>query len=178
MKQNPKIPTFSEKGELINVIIETPKGSRNKYAFDQKAWILTLKKVLPLGMVFPFDFGSIPGTRADDGDPLDVLVLVQEPVEVPCVVQAHLIGVLEAEQTEDGKSERNDRLIAVTDPDNQPDEMKSVKKLNSKTLKEIEKFFVSYNELDGKKFKVLDYAGPNSAVKLVKEGQKRAGKTK
>jgi inorganic pyrophosphatase len=137
---------------------------------------LTLKKALPAGMMFPFDFGCIPGTRGDDGDPLDVLVMMEEPVSTPCLVKAHLIGIIEAEQREKDKTERNDRLIAVTDFENQPDEMRSVKKLRSQTLKELERFFVSYNELEGKKFKVLDYRGPAAAVKQVKEAARRTRK--
>jgi inorganic pyrophosphatase len=174
MKTN--IPPFDEKKDLINVIVETPKGSRNKYAFDFEPGMLTLKKALPAGMMFPFDFGCIPGTKADDGDPLDVLVLMEEPVSAPCLVKAHLIGVIEAEQREDGKTERNDRLIAVTDFENQPDEMRSLKKLRPQTLKEIERFFISYNELVGKKFKVLDYRGPDAAVKLVKQSARATRK--
>jgi inorganic pyrophosphatase len=177
MKQTEQISPFveDEKG-LIHVIIETPKGSRNKYSFDDNAGLLTLKKILPCGMVFPFDFGCIPGTRADDGDPLDVLVLMEEPVTAPCLVTAHLIGVIEAEQRKDGKSERNDRLVGVAEFENQPEEVKSLKKLNGKTLEQLEHFFVTYNELEGKKFKVLDYSGPNAAVDLVKKGIKRLRK--
>jgi inorganic pyrophosphatase len=167
------IPPFAEDDDLVNVIVETPKGSRNKYAFDSDAGILTLKKVLPNGMVFPFDFGCIPGTRGDDGDPLDILVLMQECVTSPCLVQAHLIGVIEAEQTEDGESERNDRLVAIAEFGNQSSKIESLKKLPKRTLKEIEHFFVSYNELAGKEFKVLDYRAPDAAVKLVKQGIKR-----
>jgi inorganic pyrophosphatase len=165
-----KIQTFDEKKELINVVIETPAGSRNKYAFNEDVGMLTLKKSLPCGMVFPFDFGSIPGTKGDDGDPLDVLVLMEQPISPPCLVKAHLIGIIEAEQIENGKSERNDRLVAVAACDSRPAEEKSLKKLPSQTLKEIERFFVSYNELAGKKFKILDYRGPRAAVKSVKKG--------
>ena len=72
-----------------------------------------MSKVLPLGASFPFDFGFIPSTKGEDGDPLDVLVLTEEPAFVGCVLPALLIGVLEAEQTEKGETVRNDRLVAV-----------------------------------------------------------------
>jgi len=65
--------------EIIKVVIETPKGSRNKYAFDPEERTFTLKKVLPAGMTFPYDFGFVPSTLAEDGDPVDVLVLMDEP---------------------------------------------------------------------------------------------------
>src|SRR5947209_2197127 len=102
-----------DSGELY-VVIETPKGSRNKYAFDEMKGLYKLKKVLPLGTLFPFDFGFVPSTLGDDGDPLDVLLLMDEPVFPGCLVAARLLGVIEAEQTEDGETERNDRLIAVS----------------------------------------------------------------
>src|SRR5690242_7742786 len=97
----------------FNVIIETPKGNRNKFKYDEELDLFMLSGVLPAGAVFPFDFGFIPGTRGGDGDPLDVLVLMDEPSFTGCLVRARLIGVIEAEQTEDGKTARNDRLIAV-----------------------------------------------------------------
>src|SRR5436190_11092429 len=107
------ISPFAEEQGLINVIVETPKGNRNKYAYDEKSGLVTLKKVLPCGMVFPFDFGSIPGTKGEDGDPLDVLIVMENSVCTLCLVQARLIGVIEAEQWDKDKCERNDRLIAV-----------------------------------------------------------------
>jgi inorganic pyrophosphatase len=173
-----EIQPFDEEKDLVNVIVETPKGSRNKYSFDFNAGMLLLKKALPSGFVFPFDFGCIPGTKADDGDPLDVLVMMEDAVSVPpCIVKARLIGVIEAEQREkDGKRERNDRLIAVAELENRPAELRSLKKLSKQTLKEIERFFVSYNELEGKRFKALDYRGPEAAVKAVKEGIRAARK--
>src|SRR3954469_16652836 len=96
--------------ETWNVIIETPKASRNKYAYDLQRGLFQLKKVLPLGNEFPFDFGFVPSTLADDGDPLDVLVLMSAPAFAGCLVQVRLVGVIEAnQQEEDGKKGRNDR---------------------------------------------------------------------
>src|SRR5689334_13079142 len=100
-------------GDCLMVVIETPKGSPNKLAFEPRYGAFVLKGVLPAGAVFPFDFGFVPSTRADDGDPLDVLVLMDAPVSPGCVVPSRLIGAIEAEQTEDGTKERNDRLLAV-----------------------------------------------------------------
>src|SRR5260370_30505420 len=73
--------------EIIKVIIETPKCCRNKYAFDPELKVFELKKVLPAGMTFPYDFGFIPSTKADDGDPIDVLVLMDEPAFTGCVLK-------------------------------------------------------------------------------------------
>lgn len=110
-----KLPARDPDSDHVNVVVDTPKGSRNKYKYDEKSQIWRLSKMLPLGSVFPFDFGFIPSTEGDDGDPLDVLVLTEEPSFAGCVLPAILIGVLEAEQTEEGNTVRNDRLIGVVE---------------------------------------------------------------
>src|SRR5687767_782444 len=94
-----KLASFNEENGFLNVIVETPKGSRNKYNFDFELGLFRLKKVLPAGAVFPFDFGFIPSTCGDDGDPLDVLLLMDEPAFAGCVVEARLLGAMEASQT-------------------------------------------------------------------------------
>jgi len=99
-----KLPPFDPKSKALNVVIDTPKGCRNKFAYDKKRKTYLLKSVLPHGAVFPFDFGSIAGTIGDDGDPLDALVLMDEPAFVGCLVESRVIGVIEANQTEDGKN--------------------------------------------------------------------------
>ena len=127
-------------------------------------------------MSFPYDFGFIPSTRADDGDPLDVLLLMDEPAFLGAVVPARLIGVLEAEQTEGGETIRNDRLIAVVETPYNPAEYHSLEELSSQRLKEIEHFFVSYNEVEGRQFKPLARHGPERAHELLQKatrGRKR-----
>ena len=158
----------------VQVVIETPKGSRNKYAFDAEQRTFKLKKVLPEGMVFPHDFGFIPSTRAEDGDPIDVLILMDEPAFPGCVVEARLVGVIEGEQSQDGKEERNDRLIAVCNASHTHSEIKSVKDLNKSLLREVEKFFVNYHSTDGTKFKVLDCKGPAAANARLKQTHRKA----
>jgi inorganic pyrophosphatase len=98
---------------LINVVVETPAGSRNKFKFDEKLGLFLLHKTLPVGAAFPFDFGFVPGTRADDGDPLDVMVVGGEPTFTGCLVTVRLLGVIEARQKEKGSTIRNDRLIGT-----------------------------------------------------------------
>ena len=165
-------PFYSPNGN-VNVIIETPKGCRNKYAFDPEVGTFKLKKVLPEGAVFPYDFGSIPGTVAPDGDPLDVLLLMDEPAFPGCLVEARLIGVIEAKQSENGKSERNDRLIGVAAKSHIHESLKSLKKVDSNLVDEIEHFFVSYNAARGKKFKPIKRRGPKAAKRLVTKSRKR-----
>ena len=101
--------------DLIQVIIETPAQSRNKFAFDPKQSIFALKKVLPAGMVFPYDFGFLPQTIAPDGDPIDVLLLMDKPAFPGVAVKSRLIGVIEGEQLDGKKKIRNDRLVAVAE---------------------------------------------------------------
>src|SRR5579872_5124757 len=103
---------FDDENKL-QVIIETPKGSRNKYAFDPKQSVFALKKVLPAGMSFPYDFGFIPSTKAEDGDPTDVLVLMDEPAFPGCLLKCRIVGIIEGEQGKKKGAERNDRIVAI-----------------------------------------------------------------
>lgn len=154
---------FDKDSGYVNAIIDTPKGSRNKFKFDKKIRMFKLGGPLPLGAVFPFDFGYIPSTKAEDGDALDILILMDEPAFVGCLVPAKLIGVIEAEQTEDGQTTRNDRLIAVAADSRNHSDVRFLGDLNSNLVHEIERFFISYNETKGKKFKVLGRLGPEAA---------------
>jgi inorganic pyrophosphatase len=158
----------------LQVVIETPKGSRNKFDFDPKLQLFTLSAVLPVGESFPFDFGFIPGTMGEDGDPLDVMILMDEPAFPGCVIEARLIGVIEARQTDDGKTLRNDRLIAVSKESHLHRRVHSIKDIDSTLLAEIEEFFVSYNTMKGEKFKPLGRFGPERASALVRRGRKAA----
>lgn len=163
--------------DLINVIIETPKGARNKYSYDPKTDAFRLKKTLPLGMMFPFDFGFIPQTKGGDGDPLDVLVIMEEPSYPGCVVPCRLLGVLEAEQTEKEKGTvRNDRLIAVSDSSIIYKSITKMKELNKSMVKEMEHFFVNYNRQEGRLFKPLGWGGVKTAGALIAKGIKNKKK--
>jgi inorganic pyrophosphatase len=173
MKLLEKLRPFDKKTGNLNVVIDTPKGCRNKYAFDFDIKGYRLKTVLPEGAVFPFDFGSVPGTRAQDGDPLDALILMDQPAFAGCLVECRVLGVIEAEQTEDAKTERNDRLIAVAAHSHTHASLRSLSKLEPKLLDEIEHFFVSYNKARGKKFKPLARKGPRTAKRLVDKSRQR-----
>jgi inorganic pyrophosphatase len=160
----------SDAGEL-NVIIETPKGSRNKFNYDEEHLLFKLGGVLPLGAVFPFDFGFIPSTLGGDGDPLDVLLLMDEPAFPGCLVPSRLVAVIEAEQTErDGETTRNDRLIAVAADSHTHRRVRTLADLSPELLDEIEHFFISYNRIKGKEFKPLGRFGPVKAARLMEEG--------
>jgi inorganic pyrophosphatase len=98
---------------VCRAIIETPKGCRNKFDYDADSGLFRLGGLLPEGMMFPFDFGFIPSTLGEDGDPLDVLVLMDAPAHVGCLMEVRIIGVIMAEQAQDGKTEKNNRLLGV-----------------------------------------------------------------
>jgi inorganic pyrophosphatase len=123
----------------INVVVETPRGSRNKYKYDEKLGLFRLNRVLFAGASFPFDFGFIPGTRGGDGDPLDVLVLMDEPAFPGCLVRARAIGVLRA--TKDGKA--NHRVIAVSLDAKGWSAYRDLVDLPRSMVNEIERFFDS-----------------------------------
>jgi inorganic pyrophosphatase len=154
----------------VYVVIETPKGSRNKMAFEPELGAFMLKGVMPEGHSFPYDFGFVPSTKAEDGDPLDVLLLLDAPTFAGCVVEAHLLGAIELEQHEkDGSVVRNDRLLAVATHSRQHKNIKTIADLPDELLHEIEHFFYSYNEEDGRKIKILDRVGPEQAQTLLNE---------
>src|SRR4051812_24508793 len=162
------IRPYTADGETLNIVIETPMGCRSKFKYLTDSGLFELHGMLPAGMIFPFNFGFIPQTMAEDGDPSDVLVLMDEPAFVGCLVRARLIGVIEAEQTEKGGEKvRNDRLVAVASECRDHSDLKSLKDMNIHFREEIEHFFMSYNEIKGKQFKVLDRHGPGPAHKLV-----------
>ncbi len=164
--------------DKIQVIIETPKGSRNKYAFDEEQRVFALKKVLPAGMTFPYDFGFIPSTRAEDGDPTDVLVLMDEPAFPGCLLKCRIIGVIEGQQGKKKKGERNDRIIAIEEANHSYAHVHHVKELGKKFVKELEEFFVNYHDLQGEKYRILDVKGPAEARRRVADGMKGVRKRK
>ena len=157
----------------IPVIVETPQGTRTKIEFDYDLGLLRLTRVLPAGLSFPLNFGSIPGTLADDGDPLDVLVFMRDPVPPGTLLAARPIGVMEAEQTDDGETERNDRLFAVPAKDLSYDHLRSVSGIEKRRRKEYEGFFETYNSEDGKKFRPLGWYGPKRAWELIERGRRK-----
>jgi inorganic pyrophosphatase len=167
------ISAYSSNEKELNVIIETPKGSRNKFNYDDEYNLFKLGGVLPAGAVFPFDFGFIPSTLGGDGDPLDVLLLMDESAFPGCLVPARLVAVIEAEQTErSGETTRNDRLIAVAADSRTHREVRSLADLSDILMDEVEHFFISYNEIKGKKFEPIGRFGPIKAAQLVEKGMK------
>ena len=167
-----EMPTFDKESGDLRVVIETPKGSRNKYDYQPEYDCIELATVLPDGMSFPYDFGFLPSTLGEDGDPLDVLVLMDAPVVPGCLVRARLIGVIEATQKDDeGQAPiRNDRLIAVATHARTYTETKSLGDLRPHLVEEIKAFFVQYNRLRDREFKPLRDGTPQEARELINQG--------
>jgi inorganic pyrophosphatase len=160
------------KKRICRAIIETPKGCRNKFDFDPDSNLFMLGGLLPLGMMFPFDFGFIPSTLGEDGDPLDIMVLMDAPAHVGCLMDVRVIGIIEAKQTENGSSERNDRLLGVAVHSYNHEDLKSIDDVSKTLLAQVEEFFLSYNKQRGKKFKIIDTGGPERAIRFLEAGIK------
>jgi inorganic pyrophosphatase len=150
-------------------IIETPKGRRNKFKYDEESGLFTLSHVLPQGFLFPFDFGFIPSTAADDGDSLDVIVLMDEPAHVGCVLKIRLIGVFKLVQTEKGKKTQNDRLVGVSLQGFAYNDVQTMDDLQESHTKQMADFLVLYNKDSGKQDEVTGVAGPDRAVELLEK---------
>ena len=163
-------PQSDRKKCTCRAIIETPKGSRNKFDYDPESDLFMLAGLLPEGMMFPFDFGFVPSTLGEDGDPLDILVLMDAPAHVGCLIEVRIIGIIEAEQTEDGKTESNDRLLGVAIHSYDHQDVESISDLNKTLLDQLEEFFISYNKQRGKKFKVTGTGGPKKAMSFLRAG--------
>lgn len=166
-------PHAANDKDLLQVIIETPKGSRNKYAFDPEQEIFQRKKVLPAGMAFPYDFGFVPSTKGGDGDPIDVLVLMDEPAFPGCLLKCRIIGVIEGEQGDKKEKERNDRVVAIEKANHSWEDIKTIDDLGKQFVEELEEFFVNYHQLSGEKYRLLGVKGPGTAQKIIKDGRKK-----
>jgi inorganic pyrophosphatase len=172
------LDTWDDQGRL-QAVIEAPRGSANKLKFDPARGVFTLHHVLPLGVAFPFDFGFIPATLGEDGDPLDVLVLMDQPAWPGVVVPCRLIGVIEARQRgaaagRHAKGRRNDRLIAVAESSHRHAGDRSLVDLGEGMLGEIERFFVFYNAQRQVRFEPVGRAGKSAARRLVDAGRRAA----
>jgi len=161
--------------ESIEVIVETPKGSPVKYNYDTVSDHFKLKKILPAGMVFPFDFGLIPRTKGEDGDPLDIILVSEFGTFPGCRVECRLIGCLQVKQTDQkikSKKIRNDRFLAVPVHSVIFEKVNTFKDLPAKLLKELEAFFVQYQKLENKNLTVIGRSGPERSYRIIKNSEK------
>jgi inorganic pyrophosphatase len=168
MSKLDKLSTFQD--GTVHVVVEASRGMTAKCKYDPKRGLFVLGKPLPHGLVYPFDWGFIPGTLGDDGDPLDALVVHDAACPVGCLMECRPVAVLEVQQKEQGrKPQRNDRFIFIPDCD------KTVKVdiLTSRMKKELEKFFEALSLGSGKKLTFLGWKKAGAAMSHIKRGSKR-----
>src|SRR6201989_3556458 len=140
-----------EKPETVTALVESPKGSPQKFDFDPEEQRFRLNKILPAGLMFPFDFGMIPGTKGEDGDPLDIVVSDEHGTFPGVLVECRLVGALQAEQTErDGQKMRNDRFIGIPIVSQIFPNIQDLHQLPDNILNQLANFFRNYNEQGGK----------------------------
>jgi inorganic pyrophosphatase len=177
-----KLPTFVEDyrtvaGErAVRCVVESPMGSPSKFKYDPETKTFLLGRSLFKGLTYPFDWGFIPSTLADDGDPLDVMIVHDTPSFPGIVVPAQIIGVLEVEQHEGKQAERNDRLFAVPVKSHREDDLCHVDQLTKRMRKELERFFSATAALEDKELSFLGWKGPKQALALIDEAMKRHAK--
>jgi inorganic pyrophosphatase len=152
-------------GTAFPVVIEIPKGSKNKYELDKETGLLRLDRVLHSAVYYPADYGFIPRTYCDDGDPLDALVLSQEAVYPLTIVEARAIGVM---RMRDEKGV-DDKIVAVSVRDPAFSDYRDQAELPPHVLREVRRFFEDYKALEQKQVIVEDLVGPDNAVRIIRE---------
>jgi inorganic pyrophosphatase len=168
-----KLPVRDKNGD-VPVVVETPRGSAAKLEFDPELQAFTLSKALMLGLSYPYDWGFVPSTEGEDGDPIDVLVLHDVATSPGLVMKCKIIGVLEVLQKESGKKKiRNDRLIAVPRDSHREQSEDDARDLPKQIREEIEKFFVATDELEDKELEFLGWKGPKTGKKFIEGAAKQ-----
>lgn len=153
--------------EIINVIVEIPRGSKNKYEIDKETGIIKLDRVMYTAQDYPFDYGFVPQTNWYDGDALDVVVLTTHPLPVGILLEARPIAVIHMVDA----GERDEKIIAVPKGDPRFADVKDLKDINPHTLKEIEHFFLTYKQLQNKEVVINGTEGADVAKACVVEAQ-------
>ena len=166
-----KLPLWTSSG-CVHVVVETPRRARVKLAYEPELECFVMSRALMLGLAFPYDWGFLPSTLGEDGDPLDALIMHDAATSPGLVLRCRIAGALKVEQTQEGKSERNDRFIAVPDHDHRAKTLDDVHDLPKAVKSEIKKFFSASVATEDKELKFLGWAGPKEAMKLIKAGEK------
>ncbi len=166
-----QLPTWKEEG-VLNVVVESTRGSAVKLKWDPELEAMTLSRPLPLGVTFPFEFGFVPSTCAEDGDPLDAAVLLDAPTTAGVVLRVRPIGIVRASQKGERGRVRNDRLVTVAQADRRRVHLKDVSDLPARERSEIERFFVAAVALEGKELELLGWGDARAARDAVAKASK------
>ena len=174
MEDISKLPHALDRAKRqCKAIIETPKGRRTKFKYEEDSGLFSLSKILPQGFSFPFNFGFVPSTIAEDGDPADILVLMEEAAHVGCLLQVRLLGAIKVMQTEDGKTTPNDRIVAVPVQSPEYARMQTLDDLHSNLTEELADFLSLYNKNSDMKDEVTGTCGPDEAMDLLDKASRR-----
>lgn len=158
-----QIPLGNKAPEIVNVIIEIPAGSRNKYEYDEELKAICLDRVNYTAMAHPYDYGFIPETRSEDGDHLDAFVILDHSVFPGCVVAARPVGLIK--MVDDG--ENDEKIICVPAKDPRYDHIQDLSDLSAHIPKEIQHFFEHYKDLQNKKCQILAIEGAAAAKEMI-----------
>jgi inorganic pyrophosphatase len=158
----------------VNVIVESPRGSTAKFKYDTETGAMMLSRQLPAGVVYPYDWGFIPSTRAADGDPLDAMVLWDGESFPGVVLPSRLIGILRLEQTTAANQvpEHNDRVFAIPVKAPRFDHVRTIFDLPERVRLELEQFFVSVVAFEGKNLRLRGFDGPAEADRVLRAAMK------
>jgi inorganic pyrophosphatase len=157
------IPIGEKQPEIINAVIEIPKGSNNKYEFDEELGVIKLDRVLHSPMFYPVDYGFIPETRSDDGDHLDVLVITDNPTFSGCLMEVRPIAVLKMSD----QGELDDKILAVAKANPRFAHIQTEKDISEHILKEISHFFEAYKTLENKKVEIIGWESKEKAMESI-----------
>lgn len=157
----------AEAPKIINVIIEIPKGSKNKYEIDKETGLIKLDRAMHTSQDYPFDYGFVPQTHWEDGDPLDVVVLTTYPLSPGILVQVRPVAIIN--MIDGGESDV--KIIGVPESDPRFDQVQDIKDINSHTLKEIQHFFLTYKQLQNKTVSIDGVTDRADAIKAIEKSQ-------
>lgn len=158
-----------ETPELVRMIVEIPKGSANKVEYDGKLGLFRLDRTLYSPMHYPGDYGFIPGTLAEDGDPLDVLALVGEPSFTSCLIEVRPVGLLHMVD----RDEQDQKVIAVPTRNPRYDQIHTMDQVFPHVRRELEHFFSIYKELEGRVAATQGWGGPREARRCILDARER-----
>jgi inorganic pyrophosphatase len=164
-----KLPSFI-KASTFRVVVESPRGSTVKLKYDPELGVMSLSRPLTHGLIYPFDWGFVPGTQGADGDPLDAIVALDTPTFPGIVLPCRALGIVHIDQREPGKAgrHRNDRVVALPLKAPRFDHLRSVSDLPKRTREEIEQFFLAVTALEKKDVRILGWRGPATALRFLK----------